>query len=64
VSGNTPSAAEKTVRRYPVKAQVQVSYDPDDPAQSTIAPPGRALAAIMWLIAALLAVAAYAIGWL
>ena len=64
VSSNTPSAAEKTVRRFPLKAQVRVSYDPADPAQSTVAPPGRALAAIMWLIAALLALAAYAIGWL
>jgi hypothetical protein len=64
VSGNTPSAAEKTVRRFPLSSQVQVSYDPDDPTQSTIAPPGATLPMILWLIAALLAFAAYAIGWL
>jgi hypothetical protein len=64
VSGNTPSAAEKSVKRHPLNSQVRVSFDPADPTQSTIAPPTRTLAVILWLIAALLALAAYAVGWL
>jgi hypothetical protein len=63
-SANRPSVAEKYVGRYPPQSQVQVFYDPGDPTQSTLAPAGKTLALVFWLIAGVLAGAAYAVGWL
>ena len=61
---NTPSLAERYVRRYPLQMPVQVFYDPNDPTQSTLALPGQAIPLALWVIAALLGGAAYAAGWL
>lgn len=63
-SANRPSVAEKYVKRYPLKAQVKVFYNPDDPAEATLAPAGRVLAVSLWLVAGAIAFAAYAVGWL
>jgi hypothetical protein len=63
-SANTPAFAEKYVKRYPLQTPVQVFYDPKDPTQSTLALPGKMLPLALWLIAAVLAGAAYAAGWL
>jgi hypothetical protein len=43
---------------------VQVFYDPDDPTQSTVAPPGGLLGWVTWSIAAALAFAGFSAGWL
>jgi len=63
-SANRRSVAEKYVKRYPLQSQVRVFYNPDDPAQATLAPSVGRLALILWFVAALIAFAAFAIGWL
>jgi len=63
-SANTPAVAEKQVKRFPLQTQVQVFYDPDDPTQSTLAPPRGLLALVFWAIAVAFAFGAYAVGWL
>jgi hypothetical protein len=63
-SANTPAFAEKYIKRYPLQTSVQVFYDPKDPTQSTLVLPGRMISLALWLIAAVLAGAAYAAGWL
>jgi hypothetical protein len=64
VGADKPSVAEKYVRRYPLQSSVQVFYNPDDPTQSTLAPSGTVFALVLWLIAAAVAFAAFAVGWL
>ncbi len=63
-SANTPALAEKYVGRYPLHAEVQVFYNPDDPTRSTLAPTGGALALAFLLAAAVFALAAFGIAWL
>lgn len=57
-SANTPAYAEKTIKRFALQAPVEVFYDPQDPTQSTLAPPGAIVPLVLWLIAAALAGAA------
>jgi hypothetical protein len=64
VSASKPSVAEKYVRRYPLQSPVQVFYNPADPTQSTLAASGTTVALVLWLIAAAMAFAAVAVGWL
>jgi hypothetical protein len=64
ISANKPSVAEKSVKRYPLQSQVPVFYNPDDPAEATLAPAGGVLALILWLVAGAVAFTAYALGWL
>lgn len=63
-SANRPSVVEKDVKRYPLQTQVQVYYNPDDPAEATLAPTVGMLALIPWFVAGAFALAAYAVGWL
>jgi hypothetical protein len=63
-SANRRSVAEKQVKRYPLQSQVRVFYNPDDPAQATLSPSVGKLALILWFIAAAIAFAAFAVGWL
>jgi hypothetical protein len=63
-SANRRSAAEKQVMQYPLQSQVRVFYNPDDPAQATLAPSVGRLALILWFIAGTIAFAAFAVGWL
>jgi hypothetical protein len=63
-SANRRSVAEKYVKRYPLQSQVRVFYNPDDPAEATLAPTAGTLALILWFVAAAIAFAAYAVGWL
>ncbi len=61
-SGSTPAVAETCVARFPVTTTVEVFFNPSNPTESTLAPPGRVVEAILWAIAALLAAAAFAAG--
>jgi hypothetical protein len=63
-SASTPALAEKYVKRYALQAPVDVFYNPQDPTQSTLAPGGGMIAGLLWLLAAILAGAAIAAGWL
>lgn len=63
-SANKPSVAEKQVKRYPLQSQVQVFYNPDDPAEATLSPAGSVIALILWGVAGAIAFGAYALGWL
>jgi hypothetical protein len=63
-SANVPSVAEKYVKRYPLQSQVRVFYNPDDPAEATLAPAVGMLAYILWFVAGAFAFAAFAVGWL
>jgi hypothetical protein len=63
-SANRRSVAEKQVKRYPLQSQVQVFYNPDDPSQATLSPSVGKLALFLWFIAAAIAFAAFAVGWL
>lgn len=63
-SANTTAPAEKCIRRYPLHARVQVSYDPADPSRSTLAPSAGVFPLVLLLLAALAALAAFALGWL
>jgi hypothetical protein len=63
-TANKRSVAEKQVKRYPLKSEVKVFYNPDDPAEATLAPTVGKLAWILWFIAGAIAFAAYAVGWL
>ena len=63
-SANRRSVAEKQVKRYPLQSQVRVYYNPDDPAQATLAPSVGRLALLLWFIAGAVAFAAFAVGWL
>ncbi|MGE3780911.1 MAG: DUF3592 domain-containing protein, partial [Pirellulaceae bacterium] len=63
-SANRPSVAEKYVKRYPLQSLVRVFYNPDDPAEATLAPTMGMLAFILWFVAGAFAFAAYAVGWL
>jgi Protein of unknown function (DUF3592) len=63
-SAGTPALAEKYVRRFPLHAEVQVFYNPDDPTRSTLAPTGGLLALGFLAAAAVFAFAAFGVGWL
>lgn len=63
-SANRRSVAEKQVKRFPLQSQVRVFYNPDDPAQATLEPSVGRLAFILWCVAAAIAFAAFAVGWL
>jgi hypothetical protein len=56
--------AEKQVTRHPVQSQVRVFYNPDDPAEATLSPAMGMLPLVLWLVAAAIAFAAFALGWL
>ena len=63
-SANTTAPAEKCIRRYPLHARVQVSYDPADPSRSTLAPSAGMFPLVLLLLAAVVGFAAFALGWL
>jgi hypothetical protein len=63
-SSNRASVAEKQVRRHPLQSRVRVFHDPDDPAQATLSPSVGIIPWILWLVAAAVAFAAFAVGWL
>jgi hypothetical protein len=63
-SASSPSYAEKTIKRFALQTPVQVFYNPQDPTQSTLKPAGAVFAIVLWLLAMLIAGAAYVAGWL
>lgn len=63
-SSNRPSVAEKYVKRYALRSQVRVFYNPEDPAEATLAPAAGIIGLVIWIVAAAIAFAAYAVGWL
>jgi hypothetical protein len=61
VSSNVQAIARKRAEKYPVGAEVDVHYNPDNPAESVIKPGGRALL-LLWLIPAAMVTLAYFAG--
>ena len=61
VSSNLEVVARKSAEKYPVGIEVDVHYNPDNPAESVIKPGGRALL-LLWLIPAAMLTLAYFVG--
>jgi hypothetical protein len=59
VSSSTPALAAKYVARFPLNTMVDVSFNPQDPTESTLDPGTGYLGIILWMLAALFAAAAF-----
>jgi hypothetical protein len=58
-SASTPAYAEKAIKRFPLQTPVTVFYNPQDPTQSSLSVAGGTLTKVLWLVAAVFAVAAF-----
>jgi hypothetical protein len=62
-SASTPAYAEKAIKRFPLQTPVTVFYNPQDPTQSTLTLAGGMFAVVLWLLAAIMAGAAFSTAW-
>jgi len=63
-TSNRRAVAEKQIKRYPLQTQVQVFYNPDNPAEATLSTSIGMLPVILWVLAGVAAAAAVTVGWL